>query len=259
MGVRRTNRRWEALARRDPLWAIVSEPAMRGNRWDEAAFYESGREAVQKTLAEVEALGLGPVRGPALDFGCGAGRLTWALAERLEDVHGVDVSPTMIRLARERSHDGPRPVFHLVERPPLPFPDGRFRFVLSELTLQHIPPPTARRMIREFLRVLAPGGVAVFQEAADPVLPGAPPDRWRRLIHRLKLALPRPVFDAVRSVRLAIRPPKTFEMHGVPRRTVEAIVRRGGGRLAHVEENRSAGDGWTSFRYVVVRPPADTP
>ncbi len=257
MDTERTNQRWEELARTDPLWGVVSDPARRGNRWDPESFYASGRETVRHTLQRLEDLGLGPVHGPALDFGCGVGRLTWALADHVSEVHGVDASPTMVRLARKHRPDDPRVKFHVVRRPPLPFPGGFFAFILSELTLQHIPPPAARRVIREFLRVLAPDGILVFQEAADPLLPGDGHTLSRRLIHRFKLMLPRPVFDLLRSAHLALRPPETFEMHGVPRATVEAIVRRGGGRLVHVEENRSAGPGWTSYRYFVAGPARD--
>ncbi len=39
--------------------------------------------------------------GKALDFGCGVGRLTQALADYFNEVAGVDVSPTMVNKALE--------------------------------------------------------------------------------------------------------------------------------------------------------------
>ena len=40
-------------------------------------------------------------KGKALDFGCGVGRLSQALADYFDRVVGADVSPTMIGLARD--------------------------------------------------------------------------------------------------------------------------------------------------------------
>ena len=39
----------------------------------------------------------------ALDLGCGTGRFARLLAQRAERVLGLDLSPQMIRVARERS------------------------------------------------------------------------------------------------------------------------------------------------------------
>src|SRR4051812_39438475 len=40
--------------------------------------------------------------GQLLDLGCGPGHVTGYLAERHPDVRGLDLSPEMIRIARER-------------------------------------------------------------------------------------------------------------------------------------------------------------
>ncbi len=199
MGLGRVNRRWEELARNDPFWAIVSDPAKRGNRWEVEEFFRTGKEQVARILDRLQELHCRPGTGKVLDFGCGAGRLSQALAEQFDEVHGVDVSETMIQLARRYNAHGARCVYHRVERPPLPFPDGSFDLVYSELTLQHIPPRPARRYIRELLRVLAPGGTLVFQEAADPVEPGTPASPADRLKRAIKRLLPRPVLDALRN------------------------------------------------------------
>ena len=43
------------------------------------------------------------------------------------------------------------------------FADGAFDFVFSFLVLQHMPPPLAESYLREFVRVLKPGGIGYFQ------------------------------------------------------------------------------------------------
>jgi len=242
VSLRRVNRRWEELARTDPLWAILSEPSKRGNRWEANQFFRTGQEEIRNVLEHLESLGCRPERRSALDFGCGAGRLTLALASHFETAHGVDASPSMLDLARRYNKHGDRCTFHRVEQPPLPFPDG-----------QHIPPRSARRYILELVRTIAPGGVATFQEAADPLPPADPARVGSRLKYRISRALPRPMADALRGVRLALRKTETFEMHGVPRERVEALVRKAGGTLVEVAEDRSSGDGWSSFRYWVTK------
>src|SRR5512147_2288602 len=92
---------WEDAAQRDPLWAILSDPTKRGRQWDLGEFFETGRREISLLLYQLRQLGHPPSAGRALDFGCGVGRLTQALAATFAEVVGVDVSPTMIRLARE--------------------------------------------------------------------------------------------------------------------------------------------------------------
>src|SRR5580765_6299613 len=90
---------WDALGRHDPMWAIVSDPAKRGNRWDRDEFFTSGQTEIELLLRLLSDLGLAVSYDRALDFGCGLGRLTQALADHFAHVDGVDVSPEMIRQA----------------------------------------------------------------------------------------------------------------------------------------------------------------
>src|SRR5437867_2168868 len=95
MSIRRVRTQWEDLARTDPLWAILSDPAKRGNRWDEQQFFHTGEEEIREVLRHIGSLGLRLRHARALDFGCGVGRLTQALAGRFTETHGVDISPSM--------------------------------------------------------------------------------------------------------------------------------------------------------------------
>jgi SAM-dependent methyltransferase len=54
------------------------------------------------------------------------------------------------------------------------FPDTNYDFICSVISLHHIPPQFQRRYIRDFLRVLKPGGVAYFQTIHA--------HGWRRLV-----------------------------------------------------------------------------
>jgi SAM-dependent methyltransferase len=159
---------WEDAARRDPLWAILSDPARRNRAWNLNEFFETGRREISRLLDDLRTVGRHPGSGDALDFGCGVGRLTQALAPSFQRVTGIDISPTMIRLA-ERLNRFPERVRFLVNaRPDLTLlPAASFDFVYSDIALQHIPPDQSRAYIAEFLRVLRPGGLAVFQLTAE--------------------------------------------------------------------------------------------
>ena len=160
---------WEALARSDPLWAILSEPGKRGRHWNCDAFFRNGEQQVKELLARAEASGALIGLGNALDFGCGVGRLSRAMASRFDKVIGIDISETMIKIARELNTDRPNLGFLLNKHNDLKIlGDSQFDFVCSHITLQHIRPKLAESYIREFFRVTRPGGHVYFQIPSHP-------------------------------------------------------------------------------------------
>jgi len=103
-------------------------------------------------------------RGSALDFGCGVGRLSHALAVHMQEVTGIDVSPTMIEIGRHLNFSGDRVRFLLNQQDDLEVVgDARFDLINSQITLQHVPPEATRKYLAEFMRILKPGGLLVFQ------------------------------------------------------------------------------------------------
>jgi SAM-dependent methyltransferase len=98
--------KWDALGREDPLWAILTDPSKAGGRWSPEEFFATGRTEIDNVFAELAALELPVQPGTALDFGCGVGRLTQALAERFGHVIGLDVAPSMVELARAHERSG---------------------------------------------------------------------------------------------------------------------------------------------------------
>ncbi len=155
---------WEDWARADPLWAILSDPTKTQRRWDRDAFFSTGREEVEAVMADLESRGIQVKRGRCLDFGCGVGRLTQALAEFFEVCDGVDISPTMLLKAQEFNIFPDRCFYRLNDKPDLSIYPGRsFDFIYSNIVLQHIKPHLSERYVREFVRLLTDGGVAMFQ------------------------------------------------------------------------------------------------
>jgi SAM-dependent methyltransferase len=238
--LRRLRADWEHLGATDAHWAVLSDPAKRGGKWDVDEFYGSGRSEIDYVMSYVDQLRPGLRRGAALDFGCGPGRLTYALGAHFESVVGVDISAAMLALAEQ--HAGPSNCeFVRNERADLSlFGDERFDFVYSRIVLQHIPTQLAREYVREYVRVLKPDGLALFQ---IPVPATGPAGRVRReLTYRLRSRR-----DEVARIRI----------YGAAREDVEADVRAAGGHLLNVAPDRSAGDGYTSWLYAVTKQPGE--
>lgn len=88
--------------------------------------------------------------GRLLDLGCGVGHSYHLLAPR--ETVGVDIEPEVLA-EQERETAA-------ADMRRLPFDDGEFASVLSVQSLEHVPDP--ERVLAEVVRVLGPGGVAVF-------------------------------------------------------------------------------------------------
>ena len=169
-------RHWERLGRLDPYWAVLTDPGKQGGGWDVAEFFNSGVAEIDDVLQRAARLGLAHSRRRALDFGCGVGRLTQAMATHFTRCDGVDISASMLQAARQHNRWPERCHYHLNPSSDLAlFDDGSFDFVYSTLVLQHMEPKYSTAYMREFLRVLAPGGLLVFQIPSQRATE-APPD-----------------------------------------------------------------------------------
>jgi len=115
------------------------------------AYYD--RPAVLSLLPDVSRMNV-------LDAGCGPGIYAEVLLQRGAKVVGVDVSPSMVRLARERLND--RADIHEadVSKPLLFLKDESFDLVLSPLVLNYI--RDLRSVFGEFYRVLRKPGWLIF-------------------------------------------------------------------------------------------------
>jgi SAM-dependent methyltransferase len=160
LAISSTQREWEELAHFDPLWAIMVKKDKQFGKWDQEEFFESGKREIDALMPSCGfSVGDG---GRALDFGCGVGRLSRALNLYFGEVYGVDISGEMIRLAKGFT---PSCTFIVNETDNLKvFQDDFFDFIYSNIVLQHQPTKEiAKGYIREFVRIIKPGGLAVFQ------------------------------------------------------------------------------------------------
>jgi SAM-dependent methyltransferase len=125
---------------------------------DDEEFFSTGKEIVVALEMDLKRL---RGRDAALEIGCGPGRLMRPLSRHFGEIHGVDVSDEMIRMARERLRNTPNAHPHHSSGSDLAlFPDGKFDYVYSYAVFQHIPSrEVVLQYLREARRVLKTGGV----------------------------------------------------------------------------------------------------
>lgn len=147
---------WNERAREDAKYYVAF--GRRGQ--EEAEFFATAADVVRSLVAELKRL---PARQKltALEIGCGPGRLMVPLSRHFAEIHGVDVSDEMVRLAEENLRGVPHAHAHATTGSGLSrFESGSFDFVYSYAVFQHIP---SREVVfgylREARRVLKDGGI----------------------------------------------------------------------------------------------------
>ena len=224
---------WTEFGKQDPLWAILTHADKKGGKWGVDEFFELGRRDVDAWLGAALAAKPDIERGRALDFGCGVGRLTQALAEHFRQVVGVDIAPTMILEAARYNRYGDQCSYYVNDRPDLiQFPDGEFDFIFTLIVLQHMAPHYVKGYLKEFLRLLKPGGVVLFQMPEVSLTPE----------NRIVPENAGPVMD----------------MFGIPPLEVIAFIENNGGRILKVHSNLASGPE-KSHVYIVEKNPGCNP
>jgi ubiquinone/menaquinone biosynthesis C-methylase UbiE len=118
---------------------------------------ERGRE-YHRMLDDLELRVCAPlaVGRQVLEVGCGTGLILSRLAQHADNAWGVDLSPGMVRIAKER---GLKVVLGSVTD--LPFADASFDLVCSFKVLAHV--PNIGRALAEIARVTKPGGQMILE------------------------------------------------------------------------------------------------
>ncbi len=164
MNLKELQANWNEFGETDPLYAILTVQGKEHNNWDVDEFFASGKKEIEELASYVRSLGAEMTGRRALDFGCGVGRLTQALAGYYDDVCGVDIAQTMVERARGFNSHSERCKYFVNETGDLRmFPDQDFDLIYSNITLQHMAPQHSKGYIREFVRLLSPSGLLVFQ------------------------------------------------------------------------------------------------
>ncbi|MFW6225229.1 MAG: class I SAM-dependent methyltransferase [Bacteroidota bacterium] len=162
---------WEVFGQQDAMWSILTDPSKKNNKWDIQDFFTTGSHEIQSVFSHInDELKFEINYGKALDFGCGIGRVTQALCCYFQECYGVDIAESMIELAKQYNQHKDKCYFYQNNTNDLSqFDNNFFDFVYSRIVLQHIKPEYSKQYIKEFLRILSPGGLIVFQVPSEPV------------------------------------------------------------------------------------------
>jgi 2-polyprenyl-3-methyl-5-hydroxy-6-metoxy-1,4-benzoquinol methylase len=229
---------WDAWARKDPLWAICSDRS----DWSRDEFFASGIVEIEEVIQHLESLGVDILYGKALDFGCGIGRLTQALARYFEKSYGVDISPHMIDMAKQANTYGEECEYILNDKEELSIFDNElFDLIYCSRVLQHIEPKYSMSYMREFIRLLKPNGLLVFQLPAEQF--GY--KKW------LKALLPISIVNFLR--RIVYRSSAVAEMYTIDKEVVIHSIECDGGKVIDVVQNQAAGTDYISLQYYIAK------
>jgi SAM-dependent methyltransferase len=188
VNIKNFQKQWNALGTSDPMWAVLTDPAKKGNRWDRDEFFASGVRQVEAIGQRLKKLKIDFPSGTAIDFGCGLGRLTQALCPHFEKCIGIDLSESMVQKAREYNQFPDKCAYLVNAEPDLrQIPDASADFILSLIALQHTATPFQEQYVGDFIRILKPGGIAYFQVIQPTFLRSLIPDslteRYRNWKH----------------------------------------------------------------------------
>lgn len=209
-----------------------------GGKQDAQAYYE---DPVMEEL--IQHGSFGEVRA-VVEFGCGTGRF----AETLLRAHlatsatylGLDLSPTMVRLAEARLRPfGPRAAVHLTDGSPhVDLPDTSCDRFVSNFVLELLGEEACRAIVAEAYRVLVPGGLLCLSGLTQGFTTlSRLVARAIRIIHAVRPALvggcrPLELMDFVDETRWRVRHRSRLAPYGIPSAVLVVERRSDGGEEA---------------------------
>lgn len=155
---------WDNRARLNPLMAATGES-------DEGRARASAVRRLENRILHELNIDHSSV---VLEIGCGIGNLLEPLSAQVREVHGVDISGEMLKLAAERFHGRANVHLHKTDGRLDMLPDNYFDFVFSSGVFIHFPEKSSvYQYFFAVSRVLKPGGIFRFQTDGRSYL------RWR--------------------------------------------------------------------------------
>ena len=177
--IEKMRRDWDQRARANHRHYIVNSRT----DWSDDDFAESGESTVSHyVLTDMGNVcqGKTPTDMRVLDFGCGAGRVTRALAKVFGEVHGVDISGEMVSIARNSLSGFSNVHIHHSNGNDLEvLGDLFFDFAFAFSVFHHIPSKRAiADCIAEVGKHLRPGRLFKFEVQGDLSLDPPEDDTW---------------------------------------------------------------------------------
>ena len=159
---------WEYLGQTEPHWSVTTQEQFKSYAIKEnlSHFYESGFENANTLFKSLDRNAIDQTSFTScLEYGCGLGRVTWALSKKFERVIGYDISKSHLQCAKSYfASKGINNVeLHHISQPQEIRNFPKVDVVYSVIVLQHNPPSLIYLILQELIRALNPGGIAFFQ------------------------------------------------------------------------------------------------
>ncbi len=246
MDIKKLKKNWDALGKIDPLWAIITDPDKKGGKWEVNEFFLSGIEEINSVVKYLKGLPVQINYKRALDFGCGVGRLTQALACYFEEVCGIDIAPSMLMSARQFNRYPDKCKYYLNETNDLSlFENDSFNFIYSNIVLQHMEPRYSKRYIEEFIRILVAHGVLVFQ------MPSSCAGRFEKIKQVIQNFFPT-FYELCVKLKYGSNY-SVMEMHAIKKEEMALFLEKIGGKILDIQSNPAEGENWVNATYVVTK------
>ena len=140
------------------------QPVMVEDPWVNRCIERAQQPIVRDAITSV-VNALGAQAESVLDLGCGIGRWIPILAPNFRHYHGVEISESMLQIARRRFPDRH---FSKLQKMVLPADDQSVDFALSIAVLHHNSYVNQNALLRELHRILRPGGELLILESNHP-------------------------------------------------------------------------------------------
>jgi len=105
-----------------------------------------------------------PAGERALDLGCGTGAVARRLASKFAQVDAIDLSPEMIRIAREHSASHPNVAYHLADFTEWLPREPRYDCITSMAVMHHL---DLRTIVPRLVEALKPGGTLLIVDVTS--------------------------------------------------------------------------------------------
>jgi SAM-dependent methyltransferase len=160
---RDTDLDWQTIAEHQPFFGVLANEQYLAHNLSPGRigeFYATGVADIEHAASTLNRLsGGGFAPRSAVDFGCGVGRLTLAMARHATRVVGVDVAGRMLEIGRKQAEEQRVPNVEFTSGLPVSHVD----WVNSLIVLQHIPPARGHRIFEQLVDLVAPGGFLSIQ------------------------------------------------------------------------------------------------
>lgn len=239
-----TDKDWQEYGQTNPYWAVLTDERYKGGQLTPDAldhFFGTGRTHMERVFQMIRDKldpDFAPKRG--LDFGCGVGRLTMAMARHVAEAVGVDVAPAMLETARRHAEElGIRNATFVRGDDEFSQVTGTFDFLNSFIVFQHIPYERGLTCFRQMVDRLNPGGCGAIHLLFGNSLLDAALRRHARSSRGTGMSAGERFQSAVTRVKKAVRqhllrqPLREMQMNPYPLNPIMRALQLAGIRETH--------------------------